>query len=182
MEHDYSTVKRDMVNLLEIATILVKMIFKRKYKSPYLSFFKRMIDLSPEVIKVILLTNFRSNQYTQAEFEDIQNNQIQKLKDCNTERQREILKIRSLSPFNLNNESSKNINIMLTRKTKKLFKKTIDEFFDESDICHCWILEGEKPILISYDGFCHNGIDKSIYLSKRELDKYSKHEMDFSEI
>ncbi len=157
-------------------------IHLRKYQSPYLSFFKKMIDLSPDIIKVILMSNFRSNKYTQAELDDIQNNHIKKLNECKTARQREVLKIRSLSPFNLDNASSGNIHITLTRKTKKLFKKTIDEFFDESDICHCWIFEGEKPILISYDGFCHNGIDKSIKLSQREIDKYSKHEMDFSEM
>lgn len=157
------------------------MIFKRAYTSPYLNFFKRVIELSPEKSIIEITSNFDENEYTQNELNDIRS--IRKLKECSTERQRVVLKLIAVEQFRIREESKQSyLTLKIENESRKELINTIDLFFDDSDICHCNIRIGEKLILESYDGFFHNGISNEINLTRKEISEFEKTGMDFSTI
>lgn len=140
-----------------------------------------MIELSPDNSIIEIVSNFKSDDYTQLELDEINNNNIRKLIDCKTSRQSEILKIISVEPFRVKEKDiSSKLLLKIDKKSKSDLIKAIDSFFDDSDICHCSIKSGKNLILESYDGFCYNRIKKEIGLTDKEIAKFENAEMDFS--
>ena len=140
-----------------------------------------MIELSPDNSIIEIVSNFESDDYTQQELDEINNFNIRMLIECKTSRQREILKIISIEHFRVRDvATSSKLILKIDNKTKSDLIKSIDSFFDDSDICHCNIKSEEGLILESYDGFSHNGIKKEIGLTENEIAEFEKAEMDFS--
>lgn len=62
------------------------------------------------------------------------------------------------------------LTIEITDDNNREVRKRLLDLFDDSDICHCFIISGDTVVLESYDGLQHNTLDRQIKLDGIDIE------------